>query len=262
MTFTDSQIQEAAQSLHDAGKTSTPIDPLTDTYPDITVEDAYRVQLVNVNRRTECGARVIGKKIGLTSPAMQQMFKVDEPDYGHLLDEMLVYQGEPIAMSSLLQPRIEGEIAFVLDRDLEGPGVTPTEVIRATAGVVPALEIIDSRIRDWKIKIQDTVADNASSAVFVLGSQMVSPMGMDMRHVGFVVTHNGFLAGTAAGAAVLGSPAQSVAWLVNKMAEFGITLKAGEIILSGAAAAAVPVSAGSSISLMVDRIGDVSCRFE
>ncbi len=262
MTFTDSQIQEAAQLLHDAGKTSAPIDPLSDTYPDITVEDAYRVQLVNVNRRIECGARVIGKKIGLTSPAMQQMFKVDEPDYGHLLDEMLVYQGEPIAMSSLLQPRIEGEIAFVLDRDLAGPGVTPVEVIRGTAGVVPALEIVDSRIRDWKIKIQDTVADNASSAVFVLGSQMVSPMGLDMRHVGFVVTHNGFLAGTAAGAAVLGSPAQSVAWLVNKMAEFGITLKAGEIVLSGAAAAAVPVSAGSSVSLTVDRIGDVSCRFE
>ena len=262
MTFSDAQITEAAQSLYDAGKTGQAIDPLSDTYPAITVEDAYRVQLVNVKRRIDSGARIIGKKIGLTSPAMQQMFKVDEPDYGHLLDDMLVYQGEPISMSCLLQPRIEGEIAFVLERDLEGPGVTPTEVIRATAGVVPALEIVDSRIRDWKIKIQDTVADNASSAVFVVGSKMVSPMGLDMRHVGFVVTHNGFLAGTAAGAAVLGSPAQSVAWLVNKMAEFGITLKAGEVILSGAAAAAVPISAGSTVSLTVDRIGDVSCRFE
>lgn len=262
MTFSDSQIAEAAELLYDAGRIAQPIDPLSDMHPGITVEDAYRVQLVNVKRRIDGGAKVIGKKIGLTSPAMQEMFKVDEPDYGHLLDDMLVYQGEPIPMSSLLQPRIEGEIAFVLERDLEGPGITPTEVIRATAGVVPALEIVDSRIRDWKIKIQDTVADNASSAVFVIGSQMVSPMGLDMRHVGFVVTHNGFLAGTAAGAAVLGSPAQSVAWLVNKMAEFGITLKAGEIILSGAAAAAVPISAGSSVSLTVDRIGDVSCRFE
>jgi 2-keto-4-pentenoate hydratase len=261
MSFTDTQIAEAAQRLYDAGRTGKPIDPLTDTNPDMKVEDAYGIQMVNIKRRVDAGARVIGKKIGLTSPAMQQMFKVAEPDYGHLLDDMLVYQGEPIAVSSLLQPRIEGEIAFVLDRDLAGPGITPTEVIRATAGVVPALEIVDSRIRDWKIKIQDTVADNASSAVFVLGSQMVSPVGLDLRYVGFVVMHNGLLAGTAAGAAVLGSPAQSVAWLVNKMAEFGITLKAGEIVLSGAAAAAVPISAGSSVSLTVDRIGDVSCRF-
>ncbi len=261
MTLSDSQIAEAAQSLFDAGRTGRPIDPLSDTYPDISVEDAYRVQMVNVKRRIDAGARVIGKKIGLTSLAMQQMFGVAEPDYGHLLDDMLVYQGEPIPTSSLLQARIEGEIAFVLDRDLEGPGITPTEVMRATAGVVAALEIVDSRIRDWKIKIQDTVADNASSAVFVLGSQMVSPIGMDMRYVGFVVTHNGLPAGTAAGAAVLGSPAQSVAWLANKMAEFGIALKAGEVVLSGAAAAAFPVSAGSSVSLTVDRIGDVSCRF-
>lgn len=261
MIFSDAQIAEVAQLLYDAGRTGRPIDPLSDTHPDMSVEDAYAVQMVNVKRRVDAGARVIGKKIGLTSPAMQQMFGVAEPDYGHLLDDMLVYQGEPIAASSLLQARIEGEIAFVLDRDLEGPGITPTEVIRATAGVVAALEIVDSRIREWKIKIQDTVADNASSAVFVLGSQMESPVGLDMRYVGFVLTHNGHLAGTAAGAAVLGSPAQSVAWLANKMAEFGIKLKAGEVVLSGAAAAAVPISAGSSVSLTVDRVGDVSCRF-
>ena len=261
MTLSDPQMAEAARSLYEAANMAKPIDPLSETHPEMSVADAYGIQMVNVTRRTAEGAKIVGKKIGLTSPAMQQMFSVDEPDYGHLLDDMLIYQGEPIVASSLLQPRIEGEIAFILDRDLEGPGITPTDVIRATAGVVAALEIIDSRIRDWKIKIQDTVADNASSGVFVIGSRMVSPLDLDMRHVGFVVTRNGSLAGTAAGAAVLGSPAQSVAWLANKIAEFGIALKAGEIVLSGAAAAAVPLSAGDSFTLTVDRIGDVSCCF-
>ncbi|MEJ2715905.1 MAG: fumarylacetoacetate hydrolase family protein [Deltaproteobacteria bacterium] len=261
MTISDTQISEAAQALFEAGRSGQAIGPLTETYPDISVEDAYRVQTLNIEKLIGSGRTLVGKKIGLTSIAMQQMFNVGEPDYGQLLDHMLAYQGEPIAMSSMIQPRIEGEIAFILDRDLEGPGITPTEVIRATAGVVAALEIIDSRIRDWKIKIQDTVADNASSAAFVIGSRMVSPLDLDMRHVGFVVTRNGSIAGTAAGAAVLGSPAQSVAWLANKMAEFGIALKAGEIVLSGAAAAAVPVFAGDSITLTVDRIGDVSCCF-
>ncbi|MEW6136856.1 MAG: fumarylacetoacetate hydrolase family protein [Thermodesulfobacteriota bacterium] len=261
MTFSDIEIAEAAQALFAAGESRNPVDPLSDTYPHMTIEDAYRVQMYNVNRRVDQGRIVIGKKIGLTSRAMQQMCNVSEPDYGHLLDDMLVNQGDPIAVSTLLQPRVEGEIAFVLDRDLRGPGITPTEVIRATAGVVAALEIIDSRVRDWRIKIQDTVADNASSAAFVVGSRMVSPMSLDMRHVGFVLSLNGSVAATAAGAAVLGSPAQSVAWLANKMGEFGISLRAGEIVLSGAAAAAVPISAGDSVSLTVDRIGDVWCRF-
>lgn len=261
MTMSDTQISEAALALFEAGQSGQAIEPLTNTHPEMSVEDAYRIQTINIEKRIGSGQRLVGKKIGLTSPAMQQMFKVDEPDYGHLLDQMFVYQGEPIPMSSLIQPRVEGEIAFIMDRDLEGPGVTPTDVIRATAGVVAALEIIDSRILDWKIKIQDTIADNASSAAFVIGSRMVSPVDLDMRHVGFVVMRNGSLAGTSAGAAVLGSPAQSVAWLANKMAEFEIALKAGDIVLSGAAAAAVPVLAGDSITLTVDRIGDVSCCF-
>jgi len=262
LSLTKTQISEAAGALFAADQAKSPIDPLTTTYPEVSVEDAYRIQIVNVERRVSTGARIIGKKIGLTSPAMQQMFNVGEPDYGHLLDDMLVYQGVAIDASRLLQPRIEGEIAFVLERDLVGPGVTPTDVLRATGGVTAALEIIDSRIRDWKIKIQDTVADNASSALFVLGSELVSPRGIDLRNVGFVLTKNGRLVGTAAGAAVLGSPAQAVAWLANKMGEFGIPLKSGEIILSGAAAAAVPISGGDSVHLTVDRIGSVGCVFE
>ncbi len=262
MALTDKQISEAADLLLGSLREVRPIKPLTEIYPKISVKDAYRIQLLNVERRLADGRKVVGKKIGLTSPAMQGMFGVSEPDYGHLFDDMLVSQGEGFKVDVLLQPRIEGEIAFILDRDLKGPGVTSSDVIQATAGVTAALEIIDSRIQDWKIKIQDTVADNASSGAFVMGSKMVSVTGLDLRHVGFVLSKNGRLVGTAAGAAVLGGPAQAVAWLANKMGEFGIMLKAGEIVLSGAACAAVPFAAGDSIHLFVDRIGDVGCFFE
>jgi len=261
MALSEKSLSEVAQRLMVAARDRTAIDPLTETYPEITVEEAYRIQLITVEAWLAEGRKVIGKKIGITSPAIMQMFNVGEPDYGHLLDDMLVTEGEGLAITRLLQPRIEGEIAFILERDLKGPGITPADVIRATAGVTAALEIIDSRIRGWRIKIQDTVADNASSAAFVLGSKLTPLTGIDLRYVGFVMTKNGQLAGTAAGAAVLGSPLQSVAWLANKMGEYGISLRAGETILSGSAVAAVPVEAGDSIHLVVDRIGDVSCFF-
>jgi 2-oxopent-4-enoate hydratase len=262
MALTKAEISDAAQKLLGAARDLNPIPPLTETYPGITTEDAYRIQLGTIEARLAGGRKVVGKKIGLTSPAIQQMFNVADPDYGHLLDDMLVYQGFGMAASRLLQPRIEGEIAFVMERDLLGPGITPSDVMRATAGVTAALEIIDSRVRDWKIKIQDTVADNASSAAFVIGANLVPVGGLDLRYVGFVMMKNGRLATAGAGAAVLGSPAQSVAWLANKMGEYGIPLKAGEIILSGSAAAAVPVQAGDAIRLTVDRVGDVECFFE
>jgi 2-keto-4-pentenoate hydratase len=262
MALDTTLLEEAAHALLAATGDCKPIDPLTDTYPGISVDEAYRIQLMNVEVRVGEGRKVIGKKIGLTSPVMQQMFNVEEPDYGHLLDDMLVYQGFGVGASRMLQPRVEGEIAFILKRDLTGPGITPTDVIRATAGVAPALEIIDSRIRDWKIKAQDTVADNASSAAFVLGASLIRPAKIDLRYVGYVMMKNGRLATVGAGASVLGGPAQSVAWLANKMAEYGISLKSGEIILSGSAAGAVVVQNGDSIHLTVDRLGDVECYFE
>lgn len=260
MSLSQEQISQAAQSLSQAAKDLKPIAALTETFPGITVEEAYQIQTINIDARLKAGARVVGKKIGLTSPAMQQMLGVGEPDYGMLLDDMLLYQGVEFDTSTLLQPRIEGEIAFVMGQDLMGP-VTPVEVAMATAGVTPALEIIDSRVKDWKIKIQDTVADNASAAAFVIGSTLIPLGSMDLRHVGFVLAKNGRLAGTGAGAAVLGSPLQSVAWLINKMGEMGVGVKAGEIILSGAASAAVDVAPGDSIHLVVDRLGEVACRF-
>lgn len=261
MALNEKTLSEAAQRLIIAARNRKPVDPLTETHPEITVEEAYRIQLITVEAWLAQGRKVVGKKIGITSPAIQEMLNVGEPDYGHLMDHMLINEGEGLAITRLLQPRVEGEIAFILERDLNGPGITPVDVIRATARVTAALEIIDSRIRDWKIKIQDTVADNASSAAFVLGSKLVPLADIDLRSVGFVMTKNGRLAATAAGAAVLGSPIQSVAWLANKMGEYGFSLKAGETILSGSAVAAVPVEAGDSIHLVVDRIGDVSCFF-
>jgi len=261
MSLNETEISGTAQKLIAAHKDLEPIEPLTETYPGITVEDAYRIQLMTIDAWKSEGQKVVGKKIGITSVPIQEMLGVNEPDYGHLLDKMLVYEDFGMPASTLIAPRIEGEIAFVLDSDLTGPGVTPADVVRATAGVMAALEIIDSRVKDWKIKIQDTVADNASSAAFVVGAKMVPLKGLDLRNVGFVFIKNGKIAATGAGAAVLGSPVQSVAWLANKLGAYGIGLKAGEIILSGSAVAAVPVVQGDSINLTVDRIGGVSCFF-
>lgn len=261
MELSEEVISEMAERLSRAARELAPIDPLSRTSPAMTVEDAYRIQLMTIASRRSQGRKVVGKKIGLTSPAMQEMFGVREPDYGHLMDDMVRYEGEPLEMKRLIQPRVEGEIAFVLEHDLKGPGVTPSDVVRATAGVTAALEIIDSRIRNWEIKIQDTVADNASSAALVLGSRWVSLKGLDLRYVGFVMVKNGRLCATSAGAAVLGNPVQAVAWLANKMGEYDIGLKAGEIILSGAAAAAVAVKAGDSVQLTVDRISSVGTLF-
>ena len=261
MTLTSEQLTGVSEDLIRASESRQPISPLTETFPQIDLVDAYNIQLMVVNRRLKAGARVVGKKIGLTSPAMQEMLGVDEPDYGHLFDDMVIFQEEAFPVSRLIQPRIEGEIAFVLEKDLAGPGLTIPEVAGAIAGAMPALEIIDSRITEWKIKIQDTVADNASSSHYVLGSSIVPLTGLDLRYVGYVLVKNGQLFGTGAGADVLGSPLQSVTWLVNKLGEFDIGLKAGEIILSGAASGAVPIAAGDSIQLNVDRIGQVGCCF-
>lgn len=261
MSLNETEISGTAQKLIAAYKNMKPIAPLTETYPGITVEDAYRIQLLTIDAWKAEGRKVVGKKIGITSIPIQEMLGVDEPDYGHLMDTMLLYEDMEISANTFIAPRIEGEIAFVLKKDLTGPGVTPGDVIRSTAGVMPALEIIDSRVKDWKIKIQDTVADNASGAAFVLGARMVPIKKLDLRNVGFVFIKNGKIAATAAGAAVLGGPVQSVAWLANKLGDYGIGLKAGEIILSGSAVAAVPVEKGDSINLTVDRIGAVSCFF-
>ena len=251
-----------AERLYLAEKSATPIDPLTVTYPDFTPEQAYAIQLEGVAIRCERDSRkVVGKKIGLTSIAMQKLIGVDEPDYGHLFDHMLVREGEPISCSALLLPKVEGEVAFVLNRRLKGPGVSIADVLRATEGVMASIEIVDSRVRDWKIKLADTIADNASSARFVVGSRLICPAEVDLRLLGMVFEKNGEVVNTGAGAAVMGHPASSVAWLANKLGKFGIALEEGEVILSGAVTAAVDARAGDSFLISFQGLGTVGVRF-
>lgn len=253
--------QTIAAELLAAEASCKPVEPLTSTYPDLTVEDAYRIQLAGIWMKKAQGSKVIGKKIGLTSKAMQQLLGVNEPDYGHLLDNMLLLEGEPCRLDELILPRVEGELAFILKDTLKGPGVTIADVFRATEGIMPAFEIVDSRIRDWKIKLQDTIADNASCARLVLGSRMVPIKDLDLRLIGMVLEKNGEVASTGTGAAVWGHPAAAVAWLANKLATFGIALEAGEIILSGAVTAAENASAGDVFTVSFYGLGSLSLKF-
>jgi 2-keto-4-pentenoate hydratase len=255
------RMKALAERLLQAEQSQKPIPPLTESDPGISVDEAYRIQLLVLEKKKSHGQVVVGKKIGITSLAMQNMLGVKEPDYGHILDGMVVMEVQKIPTAELIAPRIEGELAFVLKEDLQGPGVTMTEVIRCSAGVIPSLEIIDSRIVDWKIKLPDTVADNASSARIVLGGTITPVLGLDLRTVGMVLEKNGEMVASAAGAAVLGNPAQAVAWLANKLAVYGIPLRRGEVILSGSLTGAVPVAAGDFIRVDFGPLGDVKTKF-
>jgi 2-oxopent-4-enoate/cis-2-oxohex-4-enoate hydratase len=257
----DATIQAAGDALFDAWRTRSPIAPLSDGHPQMTVDDAYRVQQRMITRRLESGVRVIGKKIGLTSKVVQKMLGVDQPDFGYLLSDMVWADGDAIPMTRLIAPKVEGEIAFVLKHTLRGPGVTNADVLRATEYVMPCFEIVDSRIRDWKIRIQDTVADNASAGVFVLGDRAVDPREVDLSLCGMVLEKNGEVVATGAGAAALGSPVNSVTWLANRLGQLGIALEAGEVVLSGSLAAMVPAQAGDSFRCTIGGIGAVSTRF-
>jgi 2-oxopent-4-enoate hydratase len=254
-------IDRFAAELHRAVTERQPIAPLTDREPDLTVADAYAIQTRVIQRRIDGGARVIGRKIGLTSRPMQQLLGVDEPDFGVLLDDMFVEDGDEIPLGSLLQPRVEAELAFVMDRDLAGPGVTTATALTAVAGVLPAIEVVDSRVADWRIKLVDTVADNASSGLLVVGGRMRPAENFDLRLIGVVVTRNGELLDTGAGAAALGNPARCVAWLANKLGGLGAGLRAGDVVLPGAVHRMVPVEPGDVFRAEFSRLGAVTARF-
>lgn len=254
---------ELGDKLFDALQTQTPIAPLTDSEPGITIADAYRIQLRTVERRLALpGERIVGKKIGVTSQAVMDMLDVRQPDFGHLVASMYLPEGVPLALDKMIAPRAEGEIAFLLARDLQGPNLTADDVIAATEYVVPCFEIVDSRIRDWKIRIQDTVADNASSGAFVVGAAIADPRKLDLATVGMTVVQNGEVVGTGAGAAALGHPANAVAWLANTLSEFEIGLKAGEIILSGALSSLIPLASRDVLTMTLGGIGSVSLLCE
>jgi 2-keto-4-pentenoate hydratase len=256
-----SKIVAHAEALWIAAATGVPIAPLTGVDADLTVADAYAIQLANVDRALADGRRVVGHKVGLTSKAMQEMLGVDEPDFGVLLDDMVVSDGATVPLGQLLQPRIEAEIGFRLGHDLEGGGVSTADALAAIDAAVPALEIIDSRIADWKIRLVDTVADNGSSAMAVLGSTFTPVDDLDLRLIGVVLERNGSLVEHGVGAAALGHPAACVAWLANKLAEFGQSLRAGQIVLPGALHRAVPVAPGDHFRAEYSTIGTVDVRF-
>lgn len=259
--MTPDLIQSLGDELYDALTHCRVVEPLTSRHADITIDDAYAIQQRLNARRLQAGERIVGKKIGVTSQAVMNMLGVHQPDFGLLTDAMVYNEGEAIPSARLIQPKAEGEIAFVLKRDLQGPGVTAADVLAATEGVMACFEIVDSRIRDWKIRIQDTVADNASCGVFVLGDRLVDPRRVDLATCGMVLEKNGEIAVTGAGAATLGSPLTAVAWLANTLGRMGVTLRAGEVILSGALGAMVPVQRGDALRVTIGGIGGCSVRF-
>jgi 2-oxopent-4-enoate/cis-2-oxohex-4-enoate hydratase len=250
---------ELFRALHDRHS----LPPLTARYSNLNLDDAYRISLRFLQRREALGERVIGKKIGVTSRAVQEMLDVHQPDFGFLTDRMQVADDSDVSFAAhhLVQPRAEGEIAFILGEDLHGPGITAEDVMAASEWVLPCFEIVDSRIENWQIRIQDTVADNASCGVFALGAQRVNPRGLDLAKVELQVWKNGQPAGTGHGSAVQGHPCAAVAWLANTLGEFGIPFRKGEIILSGALAPLVPVLPGDEISLTLSGLGHSRLRF-
>jgi 2-oxo-3-hexenedioate decarboxylase len=248
---------ELAARLIDAAQRREATTPLSAEYPELDVPTAYGIQDAVVRARTEAGAIVVGAKLGLTSAAKQKQMNVDEPLYGVLTDDMRIDTGEELVCSRFIQPRCEPEIAFLLGEDLQGAHVSAAHVLGATALVFAAVDVLDSRFAGYSFTLPDVVADNSSCAAYVIGGQGVDPAGFDLRTVGCVFEKNGELVATAAGAAVLGHPASSVAWLIRKLAERGRGLRAGDVVLSGSMTEAVPVAPGDVVTARMDILGTV-----
>lgn len=254
-------IKHYGQELYDAWRERRTVEPLLKREPDITLDDAYKIQQHYINSRLSAGETIVGKKIGVTSKPLQEFLGVYQPDFGQLTSGMVYREGENIDLSKLIQPKAEAELAFVLKHDLIGPGITAMDVIRATDYVSPCFEVVDSRITDWQIKIQDTVADNASCGVFVLGDVKADPRDFDMTLAGMVVEMNGEFHSSSTGAAVQGAPANSVAWLANTLGALGIPFRAGEVILSGSQSQLIPVVDGDELVCTIGGLGACSVKF-
>lgn len=256
-----STIDRHGDSLFDAWRERRVLSPLLTREPEITVDDAYAIQRRFIERRLRAGETLVGKKIGVTSKPVQEFLGVFEPDFGQLTSGMVCTESDGVNLGTLIQPKAEAELAFVLERDLIGPGITAADVLRATAYVTPCFEIVDSRIRDWQIKIQDTVADNASCGVFILGDAKGDPRKLDLTLAGMVLSRNGELHSTGVGAAVQGSPVNAVVWLANTLGRLGLPFRAGEIILSGSQSLLVPVVDGDDLVCMIGGLGSCRARF-
>lgn len=254
--------QEGATRLIDAARNRTATTALTGDYGDFDAATAYDLQALVVADRIAQGHQVVGAKLGLTSEAKQKQMNVSEPLYGWLTDDMRIEPGEALVVDRFIQPRVEAEIAFLIGDDLEGDDIGAADVLAATAAVMPAIDVLDSRYAGYSFTLPDVIADNSSSAGFITGSSIVDPAGIDLRLLGVVLELNGVVVATAAGAAVLGHPASSVAWLVRALARRGEGLSAGMTVLSGACTAAFAVSPGDTVVARIDRLGtvEVPCR--
>ncbi|MBW2497139.1 MAG: 2-keto-4-pentenoate hydratase [Deltaproteobacteria bacterium] len=261
-TLTDEEREAAARALARAEREARPIAPLREKWPGLDVEDAYAIQQHNVEDRLARGAAIRGHKVGLSSRVMQEMMGVDEPDFGHLLDDMFVFEEDAIETRGLCQPRVEVEVAFVLGRGLPGRVCHVGDVLRATEFVLPAIEVIDSRIRDWDIGLCDTIADNASSCRVVLGGNPVRLTDLDdLRAVEAKLSLDGVEVACGSAAAVLGNPATAVAWLARKLDAFDVRLEEGHVILPGSCTRAFDVAPGTTARADFDRLGPVEIRF-
>src|SRR3954447_17611557 len=258
MPVTDAPAK--ARALYDARRTRVPIPPFTDDDPTLGMADGYAIQRELIELLLADGDRIVGHKVGLTSKPMQKMVGVDSPDYGPVLASTIYRDGDTIPASRFIAPKIEAEIVFVMGERLQGPGVTVTQAHAAIAGAVAGMEIVDSRIADWKIKLADTVADLASNGAVAVSSRLVPLAGLDTRLIGMTFTRNGELVDTGAGAAALGDPLAVVAWLANVLGEAGVALEPGHLIMTGALHAAVPLNAGDVFRAEFDRLGPVTIR--
>ena len=258
MPLTD--VTGKAQALYAARRDRVAIAPFTDADPDLTMADGYAVQSELTRLLLADGDAIVGYKVGLTSKPMQQMIGVDSPDYGPVLASTVYRDGDAVPMDRFIQPKIEAEIVFVLGDALTGPGVTVVDAARAVAGVAAAVEIVDSRFADWRIRLADTVSDLASNGAVATSSRLVPLDGLDPRRVGMTLTRNGQLVDTGAGAAALGDPLAVVAWLANTLGSLGVTLEPGHLVMTGALHAAVPMAAGDVFRADFDRLGPVTVR--
>ncbi len=252
------QLAERLRAAHDSGVAT---EPIRDALPAGDLAAAYAVQKLNTQYWLRKGRRLIGRKIGLTSKAVQKQLGVDQPDYGMLFADMAMCDGEDVPLSKVLQPKVEGEVALVLERDLKKKDIGMTELISAVAYALPAIEIVGSRVANWNIKIQDTIADNASSGLFVLGNEPKKLDGLDLRLCGMVMEKRGDQVSIGAGAACLGNPLNAALWLARTMVEVGAPLKAGDVIMSGALGPMVTVSPGDVIEVRISGLGSVRTAF-
>ena len=260
MTDQNLDPEQVGLQLWNAMQNRQPIEPLVATFPKITVDQAYEISKSLLKIRENNGEKVIGKKIGVTSRVVQDMLGVHQPDFGFLTDRMHVRSRE-VNVSQMISARAEAEIAFRLKSDLTGPNVTGGDVLAATESVIACFEIVDSRIKDWNIAIQDTIADNASCGVFVLSENEFKPEGIDLGNIKVVVTKNGRKLSEGLGSNVQGSPENAVAWLANTLGSYGIPLKKGEIILSGSLVPLEPVVSGDSMTVEFDELGSWEVDF-